>query len=111
MTAMAPATRNTAHHGSALVNVSCAIYFFFARDSKYREISWLYASGTRSLPPALKRSFDSVRDKRSEIEASYFSSALSRLRRSDSQSDRSCLNACVPGAERLNSCCSGVAPP
>ena len=31
--------------------------------------------------------------------------------RSDSQPPKSCLNASLPGAERLHSCCSGVEPP
>ena len=106
--AAAATTARSAHHGRGLAKRH--VYFLSrASDSKYFETSGRYASGTRSLPPPLKRSSAAFLARRAESPASYRSSARSTSLRSDSQRPKSCLNASLPGADRLHSCCSGVA--
>ncbi len=63
--------------------------------------------GRRSLPPPFSLSAGGRRASRSDSDASYFSSDRSISLRSDSQADRSCLNASVPGADRLTCSCFG----
>ena len=79
-------------------------HFFFvvAIDSKYFETRSRYASGTRSLPPARSRSLASTVDSLPATALSARSSDLATSAASDCHAAKSCLNASVPGAERLH---------